>query len=316
MQLVQLMSGKISVTSTPGVGSNFFFTIKVQIADNPAHENLEMEVREDISVFIKALGKPRILIGSAAKSMIQMMRGFMFSFEMVSAASFSAVKAELANAVYDILILDFPITAELAQEIRLIESAIGSRNMSIIVLHYPSGDVLHLHQDKTLVPEVSSKLVRMAIPVRRWKLLRTIADLLNRAPTKKAARAMKISSVAQIYSPQELELFKTVRILIAEDNPVAQKLLFKQVREHHRISHIIAPSSNFWSLQLTRLGFIVDCANNGSEAVGFWESHPEKYYAVALFDHHMPVVSFTHPPSFNGFAGAIVDFVLSSSVMV
>ncbi|KAG2173042.1 hypothetical protein INT44_007015, partial [Umbelopsis vinacea] len=268
MQLVQLMSGKISVTSTPGIGSNFFFTIKVQTADDPKYDNLELEIRDDIKSLTKALGRPRVLVGSGAKSMIEMMCDFMASFEVTSANSLPAVMAELSETSYDILILDFPITAEFAQQVRVVESGTQWQNMCIIVLHYPSGDVLHLHQEKNNLLEVSAKLIRMAIPVRRLKLLRAIADLLNLAPTKKAARSIKMSSASQIYSPQELELFKTVRILIAEDNPVAQKLLFKQ---------------------LSRLGFNVDCANNGLEAVVLWESHPETYYAVALFDHHMPI---------------------------
>lgn len=294
MQLVQLMSGKISVTSTPGVGSNFFFTIKVQTADDPAYENLEMEVREDMQALTKALGRPRVLIGSPAKSVINMMRGFMASFETVSAESISAVKAELMDAPFDILILDFPITAELAQQIRLIQSGTQWQNLSIIVLHYPSGDVLHLHQEKSNMPEVSTKLIRMTIPVRRLKLLRAIADLLNCTPTKKTAKTIKMSSVSQIYTPQELDLFKTVRILIAEDNPVAQKLLFKQViRDKPRAVSVgrLLCLLLMVRLQLTRLGFSVDCANNGLEAFGLWEGHPESYYSVALFDHHMPIVS-------------------------
>lgn len=54
------------------------------------------------------------------------------------------------------------------------------------------------------------------------------------------------------------------------DNPVAQKLLYKQ---------------------LTRLGFQVECANNGQEAVDMWKQHPMDYYKMAFFDHHMPKVS-------------------------
>jgi CheY-like chemotaxis protein len=34
---------------------------------------------------------------------------------------------------------------------------------------------------------------------------------------------------------------------------------------------------------------MVDCANNGLEAVRLWEIQPETYYSVALFDHHMPI---------------------------
>lgn len=54
------------------------------------------------------------------------------------------------------------------------------------------------------------------------------------------------------------------------DNPVAQKLLLKQ---------------------LTRLGFQVECANNGLEAVNSWSNQPDGYFVMAFFDHHMPKVS-------------------------
>lgn len=54
------------------------------------------------------------------------------------------------------------------------------------------------------------------------------------------------------------------------DNPVAQKLLLKQ---------------------LTRLGFNVECANNGLEAINAWINHPDGYFTMAFFDHHMPKVS-------------------------
>lgn len=53
------------------------------------------------------------------------------------------------------------------------------------------------------------------------------------------------------------------------DNPVAQKLLLKQ---------------------LTRLGFHVKCANNGLEAVNEWINNPMGYFSMAFFDHHMPKV--------------------------
>lgn len=58
---------------------------------------------------------------------------------------------------------------------------------------------------------------------------------------------------------------------VTVDNPVAQKLLLKQ---------------------LTRLGFQVECANNGLEAVNAWANHPQNFFVMAFFDHHMPKVIF------------------------
>jgi len=55
--------------------------------------------------------------------------------------------------------------------------------------------------------------------------------------------------------------------LVAEDNPVAQKLISKQ---------------------LSRLGFSVDCTNNGLEAIEAWSANPPGHYDMAFVDHHMP----------------------------
>lgn len=57
------------------------------------------------------------------------------------------------------------------------------------------------------------------------------------------------------------------------DNPVAQKVLYKQ---------------------LTRLGFQVQCANNGLEAIDAWINHPPGHFKLGFFDHHMPKVSPTN----------------------
>lgn len=39
---------------------------------------------------------------------------------------------------------------------------------------------------------------------------------------------------------------------------------------------------------MTRLGFHVECANNGLEAVNEWINNPVGYFSMAFFDHHMP----------------------------
>ena len=52
------------------------------------------------------------------------------------------------------------------------------------------------------------------------------------------------------------------------DNPIAQQLLVKQ---------------------LTGLGLTVIPTSNGEEAIAQWSAHEPGYFALALFDHHMPV---------------------------
>lgn len=69
------------------------------------------------------------------------------------------------------------------------------------------------------------------------------------------------------FYPHELEWFKDKPVLIAEDNMVAQKLLRKQ---------------------LEKMGFVVESANNGEEAVQLWQQRPKDHFVIGFFDHHMP----------------------------
>ncbi|KAG0016112.1 histidine kinase osmosensor [Podila clonocystis] len=68
-------------------------------------------------------------------------------------------------------------------------------------------------------------------------------------------------------SIEEANRIAGMRILLAEDNIVAQKVLSKQ---------------------LAMFGLVISCANDGAEALAFFKSHPRGYYTMGFFDHHMP----------------------------
>ncbi|KAI9243547.1 hypothetical protein BDA99DRAFT_530153 [Phascolomyces articulosus] len=71
----------------------------------------------------------------------------------------------------------------------------------------------------------------------------------------------------QGFTPEELAIFQGQRILVAEDNFVAQKLIVKQ---------------------LQRLGFTVETCNNGFECINKWKLRGPNYFVLAWIDHHMP----------------------------
>ncbi|KAI9494151.1 hypothetical protein BDB00DRAFT_819835 [Zychaea mexicana] len=130
-----------------------------------------------------------------------------------------------------------------------------------------------------MIKENRRAVVCMAVPLRRKALLRTMVEMLHQTSSSPAstprpimaARASsegrKVCDPSEVITQEERELFSNMNILAAEDNPVAQKLLYKQ---------------------LTRLGFKVICANNGLEAVEAWQSHPPGYFSISFMDHHMP----------------------------
>jgi len=71
-----------------------------------------------------------------------------------------------------------------------------------------------------------------------------------------------------VEEPSESQRTLFGNILIAEDNPVAQKLLVRQ---------------------LQRYDLNVVATSNGEEAIAEWERHDPGYFSLAMFDHHMPV---------------------------
>ncbi|KAF9981810.1 histidine kinase osmosensor [Mortierella antarctica] len=68
-------------------------------------------------------------------------------------------------------------------------------------------------------------------------------------------------------SHEEAKRIEGMRILLAEDNLIAQKVLSKQ---------------------LSIFGLVISCANDGADALALFKAHPRGYYTMGFFDHHMP----------------------------
>lgn len=135
--------------------------------------------------------------------------------------------------------------------------------------------VLHLYTPTTTgMGDIFSSrsvlgVVKMTKPPRKARMLQFLAglkDLPNAVSTQssvQAAKALEEQAAAQrtLYG----------NVLVAEDNPIAQNLLVKQ---------------------LERYQLKVTATSNGEEAVAAWESHEPGYFSVALFDHREPILSF------------------------
>jgi CheY-like chemotaxis protein len=134
-------------------------------------------------------------------------------------------------------------------------------------------------------PTSFGRIVRMNKPPRRARLLQLLANLRD---IQMPAGGFTGSHIEQALESMEMTqaLLKTATVLIAEgecstpvyfsllimpiDNPVANKLLIKQLQKYDM--NVIST---------------VD----GSEAVKEWEKHPIGYFNFALFDHrtHFPL---------------------------
>ncbi|KAI8374713.1 uncharacterized protein BYT42DRAFT_577365 [Radiomyces spectabilis] len=268
LQLVQLMSGTIDVASVPGKGSNFFFTAKVGKVPKNVDCRDKVNKQREMQSMHDALSNIKVLVAARYASTIGMVRHILDGIHVDGVRKAEELPQNLAAVPYDVIILGLFLGKEFEDPSWVEKLTFKKEDTVMIIMHYPSG--VQFQRNHWIEPvDVSvgkAKVIRMAVPLRRGKLLRAITDSMARS-TPRPKKAVQ-SKANELISEEERAYFSTLHILIAEDNPVAQKLLLKQ---------------------LTRLGFQVECANNGQEAVEAWLKHPVGYFTMAFFDHHMPV---------------------------
>lgn len=209
-----------------------------------------------------------------------------------------------SGKAFDFIILDSPEQDALQKVIKSIDETPILKNMRVLLLIAPTinniqrhshnsvgnidnstKEIEHLYYHYVFHPSVT----RLSKPLRTVKLLNALVNVINIRNASLESTSNKtedlnasIDSIPQIatttitsyprktngtFSPEELALFKGQKILVAEDNPLAQKLIMKQ---------------------LERLGFVVEKCNNGFECFETWKARGPGYFVLAWIDHHMP----------------------------
>jgi len=149
---------------------------------------------------------------------------------------------------------------ELAQRIQALPR---ESECKIIHLYTPTSSSL---SSAPLWTTASPRVVRSHKPPRTHRLLQLLASLKGIPTDLPTSKPSDVSQALKDLSTAKRTLYGNV--LIAEDNPVAQQLLVKQLQRYHLN---VTPTSN------------------GEEAVAKWEAHEPGYFSIALFDHHMPI---------------------------
>ncbi len=253
-QLAAMMDGDAWAESQPGKGSTFHFTAWLDKTTS----------KPSPRVAPGSLDGRRALVVDDHAGNREILEQFLIAAKM-SAASMdggSRVVETLQQAItdgepFDILLLDLNMPEmdgyKVAEAIR---SAIPNPPTMIVLSSA-------LERDAQKCEKVGFDGF-MAKPVRRKRLLQMIARLLGEAPADAGNDSRKHKMHTQ-YSVREA-MKHSVRILLAEDNPVNQKLAV---------------------MMLGKAGYKVEVACNGKEAVSKFTETPDEYDLIFM-DVQMP----------------------------
>jgi PAS domain S-box-containing protein len=255
-QLVTLMQGEIGVESTPGQGSTFWF--KVPFERQPSAEANPAKEATD------ALNGLRVLVVDDTASHRQILHQQLQQwkvqdeFATTSAKALSLIQnaAKTGNAYPLLLIdIDMPDTdgLSLAQTIKNDPQLASSRIIMLTTL---------LDRINTTTMKATGISACLVKPLRQLRLLECLEDVMS-ASGAASAKPMdadpRSSSSAAMHAAA-----RNIRILLAEDNMVNQRVALKQLK---------------------KLGFSADCVSNGNEVLSALQRVP---YDIIIMDCQMP----------------------------
>jgi two-component system, sensor histidine kinase and response regulator len=249
-QLVELMGGWIGVASEFGQGSTFWFTLQLQRRPGDAPEP---------GASIRLLSGKRVLVADPGINSRRVMRDYLqaWGLEPVEAHDAAGVLAALRSGVetgrpFDLAFLDLQTAGAgglgLAEDIRRDPRLGGTRLVMLTSLD------LHLDLDAWHGAGVDGYLVK---PIRLSRLQECLISLLAGGPDS-------VPVPARVAGLTGLARARAVRVLVAEDNVVNQKIALRQLR---------------------KLGYTADAVANGFEAV---EALTRTPYDIVLMDCQMP----------------------------
>lgn len=249
-RLAELMSGRISVETDSGLGSTFTLAVplarsSVTVAQSPPKEDLR---------------KTRLLIVNGPTCSSEIIRAYTAAWGMRSyfaptgeSALDALCKSAQSGEPFDIAIIDpfLPDMDGLALARAIRQRGYLDSTRLIMLINFIDSET----NDNALKAGFSAVLVR---PVKQSSLLDCIARLLSEPDSKTSTEQLPSAAV------KEMDVSLRGPVLVAEDNPVNQKMI---------------------GLQLKRLGYASHAVGNGVEAV---QAAGGLRYALILMDIMMP----------------------------
>jgi two-component system sensor histidine kinase/response regulator len=255
-QLVEMMNGQIGVQSTPGRGSNFWFTARfekqaAQVASARSTEGDDFNLR--VLVVQKSASNREILCHQIAGWKIQPASAASGEDALSMLRAAAAEDSPFHLALLDVRMPDMEALA-LAQVIKSDLTISATR----LVLLAPLGKGMSSEELKR--SGIAACLVK---PVKQSRLFDCLINYVDLLATESAIPKSASIQSASISPKADSQLLK-VRILLAEDNIINQRIALGQLR---------------------KLGYKADAVANSLEVLEALERIP---YAIIIMDCQMP----------------------------
>ena len=257
-QLVTLMGGEIGVESSPGHGSTFWATLTLgrQVGKTPATEPPRVDV-EGLRVLIVDDNATNREILHRQVSSWRMRDGTSASGPEALAALY---RAAVEGDPYRLVILDMQMPDMDGMSVaRAIKSDPKLSETRIVIL---TSLAYHAEEANVRSLGISAYLTK---PIKQSRLFDSLATAMS-GPTPRLVSPVSASAATSAREPVPAATppVQPVRILIAEDNAVNQKVALRQ---------------------LAKLGYSADAVSSGVEALEALERVP---YDLILMDCQMP----------------------------